>query len=293
MTLVLSVVTREFVMQASDRRLFDLLRRVPLAEGANKAVLWPSRRLVFGYTGLASVGTGMAGETHLWLAETLFEAREEPDLFEALAQRATRTFGALRVPRTYKRHSFVAVGWDSDDAADLPSYWSVSNCEDEAGRVLSSASDVFSVRRHELMYFERSNVVAAGVQLRPGELREIQRDVGSALRSLGGASAVGLILVRALRRVSARIPESVGRAALVNTLPAAALPSPFESGDLGALFELAGVAFSAPTSAGPTFFSFPETEGAPVHYMPVVIADWGIAGGGEMWLGQQPPWWRD
>jgi hypothetical protein len=108
-TLVLSVLTQEHVIQVSDRRL---VRHDPataqaelLDDEANKAVLWRGR-LAFAYTGLADLGRDR--QTDLWLAHTLAAVQEEArgvsepqvmdqrHLLERLAERCTVSSSGAR-----------------------------------------------------------------------------------------------------------------------------------------------------------------------------------------------------
>jgi hypothetical protein len=73
MTLVLSLLTPTYALQASDRRVVSI-RRGKIVEDndqRNKAVLFRDR-WAFGFTGLAELGPDQ--RTDLWLAEALSQA---------------------------------------------------------------------------------------------------------------------------------------------------------------------------------------------------------------------------
>jgi len=69
-TLILSLLTREFAMQASDRQLTDARTRRLVTEHANKAVVWGGAATL-AFTGLATIGSERAD---IWIAKHIREA---------------------------------------------------------------------------------------------------------------------------------------------------------------------------------------------------------------------------
>ncbi len=105
MTLIMSLLSRDYVIQVSDRRFtwFD-----PDGDGVtridderNKSVVWAHLN-AFAFTGIGNLGVGH--RTDLWLANRLAKIEGElpPDqadqayVFEALAETATEYFNGPR-----------------------------------------------------------------------------------------------------------------------------------------------------------------------------------------------------
>ncbi|HTX06971.1 MAG TPA: hypothetical protein VME22_00085 [Solirubrobacteraceae bacterium] len=155
MTLIISVLTHEAVLQASDRRLVwvasDGSTRVR-NDNRNKAVML-GQRMFFAYTGIADIGVNRES-TDLWLGRTLGELvrqfHDQADLLEALAARATDRFahGRLRsVPLARRGHEFAIVGWARfPSSPNLKSYFGlVTNMRAVDGTFLSEPTDGFRV----------------------------------------------------------------------------------------------------------------------------------------------------
>ena len=134
MTLILSVLTRDYVVQVSDRRLTDANTGVPLNEPANKAIVFCGH-FVFGYTGLARIGSV---RTDMWLAERLLAKGPSVQAnLENVRDEATRAFRS--VPVQHKRHAFIGVGWSHSK----PALSVISNCIADDGHALENAQEEF------------------------------------------------------------------------------------------------------------------------------------------------------
>jgi hypothetical protein len=149
MTLVLSLLTRDHVVQVSDRRLVFL--NGPNAgkrkdDNTNKAVVI-CNRVAFAYTGLAEI---LNQHTDDWLLETVQGIIPYRPLvtFNTIAHAATEEFKKIRVTRREKRHAFVGVGWAKFKADGVlePYACSISNALDDNWYWLDEARDDFRVR---------------------------------------------------------------------------------------------------------------------------------------------------
>jgi hypothetical protein len=198
-TLVLTLITREFVCQVSDRRLTDSSTGKRIDRPASKTVIWARAHVMISYTGLADIGTD---ETDVWLAKTVPKLEGSIDFPSALADVASTVFRGppiCRLDEVSKRHTFIVAGWTADDSdGDYdPIYCSISNCEDDQGRMLDRARDDFHSRTHRLVAFERYATYEAGQPLRDTERLQMERAVSSALRSPGGKErAASIVLLR-------------------------------------------------------------------------------------------------
>ena len=102
MTLIASLLTNDYAIQVSDRRITPSDK----FDDRNKATIFDGR-LAIGYTGLADI----AGKpTDIWVSDVLATA-PLPDPFDYLAQAIKSEI--LRIPRPLaeKRMAFSAVGW--------------------------------------------------------------------------------------------------------------------------------------------------------------------------------------
>jgi hypothetical protein len=264
-TLVLSCLTPRFVLQVSDRLLVDVRTGKPLPgkDEVNKAVLFMNR-ISFAYTGLAQIGLQ---PTDAWLADTLASEDDPTASFERLALAATDYFRRAPVPLAWKRHAFVAVGWNQ-----WPERWPdwkacifcVSNCLDDQWRWQAVPSDHFTMRGRVLPPREAFLLASAGQPLKHRErvalLRQLRRFVPRT-----SPAAVADLLVEQVRAVALRNP-AVGQGVLVNAIPL--LPEAFESGAMLALS-------SRPTLTEQTFSYLPAGDTREVELAPRVAAPGG------------------
>ena len=153
MTLVLNMLTHDYVVQVSDRRLTDLNTEKPLNVPANKAILFCGH-IVFGYTGLANVGPT---KTDFWLAERLISAGPSMQAtLEFVKDEATQAFQA--VPRGERSHAFVGVGW----SRSRPILCVISNFMNARGQQLPHAHDQFHIDTVALNPTDPFRIVTAG-----------------------------------------------------------------------------------------------------------------------------------
>lgn len=232
MTLILTLITPEFVIQASDRRLTDLSTGEPMTSRANKTVVVPPAQMMFSYTGLAQLAPGMP--TDEWLMRKTFQLRESNDYMGALAGAATEAFRKIALSDQKKRHAFAVAGWlagEFETDAALPAelgtgafYGLISNFHDESLHELSEARADFRHLERPLYAGEGLLIFSAGAELTPSEGEELIRDVKSSLRSSGGKErAAAVVLLRALEAVSKRV-SSVGGGAFVSAIPRGRFP---------------------------------------------------------------------
>lgn len=151
MTLNITVFSKDFILQASDRCLSVDAR--PLPKQRNKAVVFLSKRLKAAIT-----YTGFAGFTvdddarphgiHAWLAEKI--ACPECDGWDAKAlahriqQEADQWFPTLPIEPSKRRTAFVVAGWDMPNAR--PRGYFVDNFLDGYGKAGSQCRSSFDVR---------------------------------------------------------------------------------------------------------------------------------------------------
>jgi hypothetical protein len=231
MTLVLSCITPQFVVQVSDRRLTKPDGSL-YDDETNKAVLFLGYS-VFAYTGLAYVGQARTDE---WLVDRLASAfqQNKPNagaVIRTIAAEASQAF--QRIPgRERKRHEFVAVGWGTFPAEPdrlRPSILRLSNALDETGKWLPLAKRHFQVVPTFLRDEEQFCFLASGQELCNTEEASIRRNLARSLAHGRGPGAVARLLTTLVRIVASRNTR-VGRSMLINVLPIGAVGKQGASG---------------------------------------------------------------
>ena len=141
MTLIITALADDAVVQVSDRRL-TLADGTVFSENANKAICvdCADSRVSVAYTGLARIDTT---PTDHWLVDLLTDIsaakKSFPDVVAAVAERATERFRALRHLRDRRGLSLVFAGFGPPGAVMAL----VSNQEDSSGQWLPAVSDRF------------------------------------------------------------------------------------------------------------------------------------------------------
>ena len=259
MTLVLSYVSDEFIVQVSDRRLSR--GGTPLPSEFNKAVVW-CRFAVVGYTGFAFVHRRQRqpdDQVDEWIMETLYRRLSVRDVVDALATEAGKWVTAM--PGQWRAQAFSIVGWaPQPDGRVAPFAALVSNFHSDQGQVLASTRPDFT----RIVEFPREgewHVFTVGTPLRGEESRAMRKAI---IRSQGKDPArIADVLVHVVRNVSGRVPSLVGPAVMVACIPRpdAANPAPFM------LTERQG----RPTLDSPSFFYRGENPDLPRSYAPLFV----------------------
>jgi hypothetical protein len=278
-TLIISLITPEFVCQISDRRLTDINTGDPIPWKANKTIIVPPARMMVSHTGLAQATTRYAMDE--WLALKLFELRDTPDFFARLADDATELFRRIRGPARDKRHAFAFVGWmpeepgrlDRPEFAGAPFYGLVSNFIDPTVPSFApEAWDAFTHVERPLMRGEPALVFTAGAGL-PSEAAEtLVGDVRSALRSASGNErAIAQRFVRVVETVASR-DSTVGGGAFVAAIAKDALSSLGVPTSPTPGLHVLGMRWGLPEAGAVTFLHVPDTDDEGVE-SPMVVGD--------------------
>ena len=268
MTLILSCVTDEYVIQASDRRLTDEKGRI-FEDKENKVVDW-SGQILFGYTGLARV---IKKPMDCWLAEALLnDAKSQyvtiTEILDKVTRKATATFKFLKVDRKWKRMTIAGVGWVQyfEDNRIKPIICFISNCIDDNGMDMPAPKAEFTHTAFEL------DIGGNGFYLMPtGQFigkecsLALKRNIEKCLKNDVGPEPVGRLLVEAIRDV-AKSNSTVGKNVLVSCIPKESLHKnriKTPEGSVGFY-----VSLSKPQRQDRTFLYFPEDKEEGVQYGP-------------------------
>jgi hypothetical protein len=272
MTLVVSLISADHVIQVSDRRLVWLRGRqiVDEDDNRNKAVIW-CNRLAFAYTGFAELGT--ESRTDLWIASTLSawagtlppDKQKQDAVVAALAKAAATELSNKPfrdVPRDRRQHAFVGAGWACfDGATDFEPYIAtMANYRGKPGNP-TPAEDEFEVGIQRLPEDKKIWVNWMGQDLGEREVAALD-GLNGMLRdpTTFGLSAAGL-LADQVRSVAAR-NRTVGRGLLISALPRSAIvPGQAEN-----------ILLAGPPEEGQlTFLYVPPDEDEGVQYGPTYV----------------------
>jgi hypothetical protein len=278
MTLILSFLTPEYVLQASDRRFVrenaagDVIY---CDDERNKAIFWRGR-VAYAFAGLADLGD--KGRTDLWLGRQLFEARNSPNMNAVLTRLAgacDREFARERNAKlspAARVQDFVCVGWATVDGKEpfRPYLAQISN-HHGAAVPLARAPGTFNVRRKVL---NESEMVLhqAGTSLGHEETRAFYERLGALAHSQPGPDLVAIALLEKIREVASRC-DAVGSGVMLNIIPRGAI------GRTGRSLMVTG---GAPPVAHASFHYFPSGSAEPYRgYGPLAVTDAAILDGFE------------
>jgi hypothetical protein len=214
MTLILSYVTEDLVLLASDRRLTQLPSGALADDNANKATVFCGR-IAIGYTGLAQIKLQRTDE---WLTNILIPVRGGlSEAVNTIREEATRYFSSIAASPTQKRHAFLAVGWtrSNPEQRSRPFLYLISNFHEPSGVTLPAAGEQFK----SMIYTpEPARLPLLHAIPRPYVSDDEGRQLHAALVSMVEPQEIGLALAGAIRSVASR-DQRVGKNILVVCLP--------------------------------------------------------------------------
>ena len=264
MTLILSCLTNEHIVQVSDKRLTWKDGRPPY-DGANKIVIL-HQQVAFSYTGRGH--TNVEGKTiDLWLGEVLWKVRSKSymDICSAIASNATVIF--WQMPSLWdKRHSFVGIGWIklAVDNQLRPIVTTISNALDHDGGLLPVAQDEFGVTHRVLPDSKPFHLEITGQPMAEKTKVQTLRLLRRCVAKNAGPIPMAQILCGAVRATASR-NETVGRNLLVVSIPRSSF-SPTRSYISRCFF-----INSLPSKEVPTFLYVPQDESEAVQHGPVTV----------------------
>lgn len=269
MTLIISVISPHWTMQASDRR-FSALDGSHHIDASNKAI-FVAERLTFAFTGR----TDMAGEpSDNWfqrqLSRHLRRGMTLDNAFEEIATMLSEYFAALPEEDPNCLLAFIGVGWT---AGSIPERWPIlawiSNFHDRDGMQLANPLEEFFCSSKPLVDRDPFLVHQAGVTLSDARWVELKARVAGLLKTGDDPDPVGRLIVETIQ-MEATAKEAIGPGVMLNNLPRAPGPP-------GGEIMLVG---KRPDADVRTFTYIPE-EGFDGRYLgPLVVSSDGSAIGG-------------
>jgi hypothetical protein len=158
MTMILTCLTKDFIVQTSDRRISDIIdyKVQWYDDQSNKALVYKNQ-FVFSYTGQAKIPIRINGQyTYIstidWAAEQLSMGKNLDDAVNNLIYRATELMNSNQVRKLpgYKRRiAFVGAGFDEVERGSKRIRWPlrimIENCLEDDGTLLDQPHDEFRV----------------------------------------------------------------------------------------------------------------------------------------------------
>ena len=229
MTMVLTCLTRDFIVQASDRRLVYKQgnKIVHKEDDRNKALIYDNYA-VFAYTGLATLSNQKSAID--WAAELLAKPPNLHDAMAYLADRAThlmKTRPFSGYSNSLRRLSFVGAGFihwgDAEQTVRRPAYFVVSNFMNHEGKSQPPPYNKFRAYYYcPLPYDEPTfKLFRAGQDLTGNTENQLNRTIGwyfQRKRGLVRPEAIGRLLARAIQE-EAGINKMVGKNVICTFVP--------------------------------------------------------------------------
>ena len=257
MTLVLSCMTHDYVVQVCDRRLTNL-DGILYDDDANKAVLF-SNRFSLSYTGLGFIGLE---PTNLWLTRVLTGVKNDsvPEALQAIQEEATKDFKKIGWSGP---HAFVGAGWSNFDSPNQlrPVICTVSNFHEKDGQILSKVSDQFAISASYLGQSSTVVISVVGQPLSTGREPKLRRSLERSASRGGKARAAVRLLVNEVRTVAAT-NDTVG-----SGLMAVAIPKGAVENNPGQKLVFGG----SPVKGATTFEYYPPDDNFAVAYGPNIV----------------------
>jgi hypothetical protein len=177
-TQILSCITRDYVLQVSDRRLTHEKDGTlgiyedceSKADDQTKAIV-VNGTMIFAYMGWAKIEKQNTNEWFATVIKPFVDADQLREGIFEVARRATTFFKSLPHPQEQKRHAFIGVGWKQRrrDGRLVPAAVQITNAYDNQAQLLPSAMSNFVVHRGYAALLNRSR--AGSARGRPLKLR--------------------------------------------------------------------------------------------------------------------------
>lgn len=226
MTMILTCLTKDIVVQASDRRL--TCRRgkkiIPKVDNRNKALIYKNH-YVFAYTGLADLGVNNTPID--WAAKVLSSVANLDVGLSLLKDRASELMNShyiSRFPVRQRRLAFIGAGFahreEDGKLVRRPVYLIISNFMGSNGDWLEQPYQKFSIFTIPLTEESNFKLFIAGQPLEKDGEKEIKTLIRCFQKRQGSVrpETIGRLLTRAIQETAA-INKNVGKNIICTFVP--------------------------------------------------------------------------
>lgn len=217
MTMIITLLSYDFIVQASDRRISTIKdNKVQWYDDQSNKALVYKNQFVFAYTGQAKIPIRKNGQntyksTIDWAAEQLSKGKNLDDSVNNLKYRATELMNSNQVrklPGYRKRIAFVAAGFDEVERGSKKIRWPlrimIENFIEEDGTLLDQPRDEFKIQRAWLKNCDAALYIA-------GHQRQRRIEFARFLRRFVEHNAkpekIGVLLTRTIRETAKAMPD--------------------------------------------------------------------------------------
>jgi len=240
MTMILSLMTPDYVMQLSDRRLtlanHVLSRPVTIvSEMTNKAVILDNQ-FIFGFVGLAQL---KLTKSDVWFSNRLAELAELPlgERFKIITRELTDIFNQIGYSAAHKRMAFVGVGWGIDKGKRQPVYIAITNFLNDKGEWAVRASNEFKLAHRYLPTGRHILLAHAGTSVPDFEWYSLEKFIRRANKGGLGPASLGVRLADFINFASSN-DRSVGPYVMLSCIPKAVVDNYDATGEFISLAKL-------------------------------------------------------
>lgn len=268
MTMILTCLTKNYIVQASDRRFTYPTTSLPPNNEANKALIYKNH-FAFSFTGLAELSIPPAPSlaTIAWAAEQLRQKNTLGEAVSYLRHQTTAIITSLpkyRYPPQIKFLDLVGAGFVGAEKGKPedrhPARIIISNWVQQDGRYPRTPparpNTPFSLRYYFLDKHADFDLFVAGQSLDPIREGVLRQNIGGCLKNSVGAEVIGRLLTQAIQETS-QVNHLVGGDVMCTFVPRITDPS-------STMIHLGGFLLDLPPASNP------QTATLPVNYDPFV-----------------------
>lgn len=211
MTMIISCLTKDFVVQTSERRISIVVdNKVQWCDDVTNKALVYKKQCVFAYTGQAKIPVKKNGQnvyvsTIDWAAEQLKNGKYLEEAVDNLKFRATELMNSNRIRKLdeYKRRiAFVGVGFKEVEMGGkrirIPLRIMVENCIDDNGSMMDQPRNEFKDHWDELKKGDVALYIA-GTPLTEKKRIEITRFLKRFVQHGASPENIGEVLTRIIQ----------------------------------------------------------------------------------------------
>lgn len=223
MTMILTCLAKDFIVQASDRRFSYPDKSKPPEDHNNKALIY-GNHFVFAFTGLARLSGKSAID---WAAQQMSEKEGLEAAVLHLGNRASDLMNNFysSYPADKKKLAFVGAGFaDIEEGGRLkrkPLRIVISNFRGEKGTWLAQSRKEFIVYYDWLPERHICELFVAGQKLSDDRKNKLNKLIAFCLRHKKGPETIGRLLTREIQAVADGGNETVGKNIMCTFVPRA------------------------------------------------------------------------